>query len=183
MVEIRQPCGKMWDLEEIQVGEWEKYGSHVVKCETWVNSGRRPLLRKFLKLLHLPGPTSPHLLSANTRIGWSPIQIQISTLYANKNVLPVGPDWNWRWLRALSSVWPDGRPAAGDTKSHWCEISASPPHPFLQFFWYWGNNTKVRNGFSCCQNRSFSGSSFYFRFNLHSRIIPLFRSERWREKR
>ena len=56
-------------------------------------------------------------------------------------------------------------------------------HPFLQFFWYWGNNTKVRNGFSCCQNRSFSGSSFYFRFNLHSRIIPLFRSERWREKK
>ena len=84
MEEIRQPCGKMWDLEEIHVGKWEKYGKHVVKCETWVNSGRRPLLRKFLKLIHLPGPTSPHLLSANTRIGWSSIQILISTLNANK---------------------------------------------------------------------------------------------------
>ena len=74
------------NVEEIQVGKWEKYGNHVVKCETWVNSGRRPLLRKFLKLIYLPGPTSPRLLSANTRIGSSSIQIQVSTLHANKKM-------------------------------------------------------------------------------------------------
>ena len=62
------------NVEEIQVGKWEKYDNHVVKCETWVNSGRRPLLRKFGRHSSAntsPGTHNPTSPLSNTTIGLS----------------------------------------------------------------------------------------------------------------
>ena len=65
-----------WNFEKItKESKWENYNYHVewwvVKCETWLNSGRRPLLRKFRPRSAI---TSPGTHPAPTHISSYPTQ-------------------------------------------------------------------------------------------------------------
>ena len=114
------------------------------------------------QLIHLRGPTRPHL--SFTIIGSSLVQIYIIKMLSMENfefaivtsLNPVNADWNLSWL----AMWTDGqclsRRTPGQTESHWCEISVPCQRDntkvylqlycthFHSYWWWWWNTFSTK---------------------------------------